>query len=314
MKLVFPNILVLLVLMNGALPVAANAANSSTDIAPIVLTSKQIASLRSVVVMHITGNGVNANHSVFCPQAGQGTYDPAWTGMSPVQNATLAGPEKWYPNGPTALSNGIVVYYCNETYWSTDPYYIALSNASPTITCQASGNGATRTAYPPEQCTIQGKDNNRLSGVLPIRFVFHLPPQDMVAYYNYLGKDIFAYFYPQSTVYVYLQPPASSVYTITYPTTTIVDASRLAITGSTTTFFLNMRANFYDQSGNVIAASGSYLCPGSGTSGFVANIPITNDMLGKTCEISCTNPAFRWTYPAGGGVLTSAGINMFCHD
>lgn len=293
-------------LLNIALLTCMTCYSGSNDTPPY--TPMPTADQVTLNVTHIAQN-VGPNHSVHCPIAA--TSPTSWGGQSPIKNATINGNDTFYPFGPTANSNGYVVYTCSETYWSADPYYKQLAaetNSNPTIPCQSK-------SYDPEVCTVLGRDNNNLSGVLPIHFIIRSPGQTVVRNDYYSSYNRVGYMAPASMPYV--ENPGGG---LAVPGGGWAqEFSGLYRTGSSISINIGWQATYSqsDGGGNGYTIGGAdnnnvwAKCPDYNPfprTGYF-NFSITNDMLGKTCVLSCDIRTWKRYGPSGEPTVQSQTAN-----
>ncbi|OAI47715.1 hypothetical protein AYO45_01290 [Gammaproteobacteria bacterium SCGC AG-212-F23] len=266
------------------------------------------ATLVTVVVKHIAQN-VSPQNAVSCPKApAKDITNGTWTGKSPVKDGTLASREVFYPYDSNYVA-GYLVFDCSETYWSTDPYYLQLASTT-TVPCQ-------NDIYTPSVCTIFGKSNNVMSGVLPIHFTIDVPKQAQMAAFN-APTGVFmetASFYAPTLTFGF--PTDINGRTFSWGT----DFSGIYNIGAAMTLGLTWNSPYaatqstlWMKSTNQAITSSAprnYVCPGPLGHGMHLNI--TNDMLGKTCHIKCIDS--QWSTAT---VLTNytytAPLMYYCED
>ncbi len=265
---------------------SANASDSTVLSTANINTIQSIHAISVLHILYISSPGILPS----CPTSTLKTVG-SWSGDSPTENAGMAGPAKFFPLGPTTQnSTGYWVFNCLESYWTSDPYYIQLlatANSNSYIGCQAGGGN----------CTLA----NNLSGIVPIHFIFKTPAQTIVRNYNGGWWNRIGSMTPAAGPFILTQGTAMPG--LWGSTTAQSDVSYPFTVGSSYQLILSWQI-IYTQSDS---AGGGYSLGGAGNNNFRAFCPastsfytlnITSDMIGKTCEIGCSDANWQlWASP-----------------
>lgn len=287
--------------------ISPSYADSSKVILPLNPVS---GTQQNITVTHVASN-VPPNTQATCPVSSQRTSG-TWSGASPINNASLVS-SQFYPAGWSKNTSGWLVYRCSETYWSLDPHYVDLTTHATTTNCQSSMSWS-------ETCTVS---TTNLSGLIPVHFILRNPPQTMVrndnmGSYNRVGWAKFSGSSGGSA--------AGAQIVINGSGSPQVSNGELEFSGQysvgTTINILAQWGIIYSQTdggGNGFTSNpglASAYCPNANTT---YPLVITNDMLGKTCDISCDTTQWNLVLPFGDNccsprrVYVYAPVIISCH-